>query len=175
MYALAMLLMLGFVVSVGAFLVEGLQVLAAKVEGKPKLENKLRSKAILSGVLFVAALIAIVKYGERDKAPELRTAQVEKMIMFCWDQVGKKSKYPSKARFDCTENCAPFGARVSVKQPDGRYLVGIDPTLEPLENQSIRIAGPVEFMNGFGAFIPHEYQCDYENGKPEDIRVSKGR
>lgn len=176
MYALGMILMLLFLFSVGAILVTGCRKLVAKAEGKPVPEENLRDMAILSGVLFVAAMTVVMNYDPNDPQ-KLRTAQVEKMVMFCWDQVGKKSKYPSKANFTvagCDASCSKFGATISIKQPDGRYLTGIDPTLEPLETQTLKITGNVEFMNGFGAFIPHKYQCDYKNGQPVDIRVVEG-
>jgi len=176
MYMLGMTLLLLFLLSLVAVLIEAGRTAVAKVEGKPIPEGELRGKAILSGVLFVAALIVMMNYDPNDPQ-KLRTAQVEKMVMFCWDRVAKESKYPSKANFTvagCGSDCYPFGAKVSVKQADGRYLTGIDPTLEPLETQTLKITGPVEFMNGFGAFIPHRYQCDYKNGQPVDIRVVKG-
>lgn len=173
MYILGMTLLLLSIVALGGSLVTGCRKLVAKAEGKPIPEENPRDMAIFSGILFVAAVAALSQYDPNDPK-KLRTAEVEKMVMFCWDRVGKESKYPSKAKFGCDSDCYPFGATVSVKQPDGRYLTGIDPTLEPLEIQTLKITGPVEFMNGFGAFIPHKYQCDYKNGKPVDIRVVKG-
>lgn len=173
MYTLGMILLLLFLLSLVAVLIEAGRTVIAKVEGKPIPESELRSKAIFSGVLFVAAMTVVMNYDPNDPK-KLRTAQVEKMVMFCWDRVGKESKYPSKAKFGCDSDCYPFGATVSVKQSDGRYLTKIDPTLEPLETQTLKITGTVEFMNGFGAFMPHKYQCDYKNGQPVDIRVVEG-
>lgn len=173
-YAFTMLLLLVFLLAFGGLMVEVCEHVSAKAKGKPKPEGDLRKVAIITGILFVAAIAAVKNYDPNDPQT-LRTAQVEKMVMFCWDQVGKQSKYPSKAKFGCDADCSQFGATVSVKQPDGRYRTGIDPTLEPLEAQTLKITGPVEFMNSFGAFIPHKYQCDYENGKPVDIMVLESK
>lgn len=119
-----------------------------------------------------AKLLAEEEAKAKQKQQEKRLAQfkdeAEKLVAFCQWAVMQKAKYPSKA------STGWHGYEIHYQQPGGKYWNYMNPKVTAFSDLKTRISGTIEFMNGFGALIPHKYQCDFKGDKIEAIRLAEG-
>ena len=65
----------------------------------------------------------------------------ESRIKYCFAEVKERSRYPSKAVL-----------------------------LDTYELSATRISGRAEFMNGFGAFIPYRFECEFHSPTSDSVK-----
>jgi hypothetical protein len=105
-------------------------------------------KTIVAVIILISAVIGasawfIYNKGEQEAVAARKVAEwTQRRVDACHKEVSAVAKYKSKARFSET-----------VVGPEDR------------KSNRVEVSGTVDFMNGFGAMIPHKYTCiEYADG-----------